>query len=184
MSETTKDVEDKMQQAIDHLQDELKNIRTGRANPAVVESVTVEVYGTQMRLQDIANVTAPEPRQLLITPYDAHNAGPIRTSIEKANLGLQPVLDSNVVRITIPSMDEAQRQEMVKLCHKRCEEAKVSIRNARRDGNEQVRKLKADGEITEDILKREEKEIQELTDKFCKNADDVAAEKEKEVSTI
>ena len=180
----TKDAEDKMKQSVDHLSSELKNIRTGRASPALIESVSIDVYGSQMRLRDVANITSPEPRQLLITPYDSNNCGSIRKGIEKANLGLQPVIDGNVVRITVPEMDESQRKEMVKLCHKKREECKVSIRNARRDANDAVRKQKSEGEIPEDIMKREEKAIQDLTDRFCKQSDDLAAEKEKEVMTI
>lgn len=178
------ETEQHMQAAIDHLHGELKNIRTGRANPGLVEGVNVEVYGTMMRLQDLANVTSPEPRQLLITPYDHSNTPAVGKAIEKANLGVQPIVEGNVVRITIPAMDEALRSDMVKLCHKKREEAKVSIRNCRRDANDAIRKQKADGEIPEDVLKSLEKDIQNLTDKYCKNADEACAEKEKEVTTI
>ena len=178
------DTKEKMAQALDHLQEELQNIRTGRANPGLVVGLQVEVYGTQMRLQDIANVTAPEPRQLLITPYDGSNAPSIGKSIEKANLGFQCVVDGNAVRITVPPMDEALRGDMVKLCHRKKEECKISVRNVRRDSNEFVRKQKADGEISEDIMKKDEKEIQDLTDKFCKDADDMAMKKEEEITTI
>lgn len=176
--------EQKMKASIDHLTDELKKIRTGQANPAMLENVTVEVYGTSMKLRDVASITTPEPRQLLVTPYDANNTQVIGKGIEKANLGFRPIVDANVVRINIPQMDESVRQEMVKLCHKKREEAKVSIRNVRRDSNEAVRKQKTDGEIGEDMEKKFEKDIQILTDKYCKIADDVSSVKEKEVSTI
>ncbi|MCE5316138.1 MAG: ribosome recycling factor [Parachlamydia sp.] len=174
----------KMAAAIEHLKTELKSIRTGRANPAMLDHVNVEIYDSQMRIKELASVTAPEPRQLLITPFDPTTKGAIAKSIERANLGFMPIVDGNVVRIKIPSMDESMRKEMIKLCHKRCEEAKVGIRNIRRDSNEAARKQKADGEIGEDILKKIEKAIQELTDKCCKEADDVTANKEKEISTI
>lgn len=174
----------KMNQAIEHLKQELKNIRTGRANPALLEGVFVEVYGTRLRLKEVANISAPEPRQLLVAPFDMQNTSFIRQSIEKANIGLQPILDGHVVRINVPPMDEAQRQEMVKVCHKKREECKVSVRNIRRDCNELVRKQKQSGEIDEDECKREEKHIQDLTDKFCKQADEVTTSKEKEVMTI
>lgn len=176
--------EQKMKASIEHLSDELKKIRTGQANPAMLENVNVEVYGTNMKLRDIASITTPEPRQLLVTPYDANNTQVIGKGIEKANLGFRPIVDGNAVRINIPQMDESVRQEMVKLCHKRREEAKVSIRNVRRESNEAVRKQKADGDIGEDLEKKYEKEIQTLTDKYCKEADDHSAVKEKEVSTI
>lgn len=174
----------KMAAAIEHLKTELKSIRTGRANPAMVEGVMVEVYGSPMRLKDIASINAPEARMLLITPFDPKNAAIIGKGIEKANIGVMPIVDGNVVRIKIPQMDENVRKEMVKLCHKRLEEAKISVRNIRRDSNELVRKQKAAGEIAEDLMKKQEKTIQELTDKYCKEADDLTEKKEKEVSTI
>ncbi len=174
----------KMTAVIEHLKHELKSIRTGRANPALLDSVTVEVYGSQMRLKDVATVTAPEPRQLVLTPFDGQTAGAISKSIEKANLGLLPILDGKIVRINIPPMDQARRKEMIALCHKKREECKIGIRNVRRDCNEVIRKQKADGNITEDVMKKLEKNIQELTDKYCKEADDLTEKKEKEVSTI
>lgn len=181
---TKKETENKMRGAVEHLVEELKNIRTGRANPGMVEGLLVEVYGSKMRLRDVANITTPENRQLLITPYDASNAALIGKAIEIANLGIQPIVDGNAVRLNIPPMDESIRKEMVKLCHEKKEHAKVSIRNARREGNDTIRKQKADGELPEDQMKRLEKEIQELTDKYCKQADEIATEKEKEVTTV
>lgn len=180
----SKDTENKMKAAIEHLKEELKKIRTGHANPAMVEGVPVEIYSTQMRLRDIASINTPEPRQLLITPYDLNNAEAIAKSIEKANLGLRPIVDGKLVRINIPQMDEGVRKEMVKVCHKRREESKISLRNIRRDANELARKQKADGTIGEDIMKKLEKDIQELTDKYCKMADDLSAQKEKDVEKI
>jgi len=174
----------KMLAVIEHLKSELKSIRTGRANPAMLDNVMVEVYGTSMRIKDVGSITAPEARQLLIVPFDATNKGAISKAIEKANLGVQPMVDGNNVRIKIPPMDESVRKEMIKICHKRGEEAKVSVRNVRRDANEAVRKLKSDGKMSEDEVKKSEKQIQELTDKFCKDADEVTQQKEAEVSTI
>ncbi len=170
--------------AIEHLKTELKGIRTGRANPAMLDSVMVELYGTLVRLKDIASVTAPEARQLLITPFDPSNSAAIGKGIEKANLGVMPIVDGNAVRIRIPPMDDAVRKEMVKQCHKKAEEAKVSIRNIRRDSNNELKKLKSNGHIAEDQVARNEKSIQDHTDKFCKEAQDLADKKEKEVSTI
>lgn len=184
MSNLQDQTKSKMNQAIEHLKQELKNIRTGRANPAILDSVTVELYGSRMRLKEIANISTPEPRQLMITPFDASSAGKIRKDIEAADMGLQPVLDGNSIRINIPPMDQSQREEKVKLCHKKREECKVSIRNIRRDCNELARKLKADGTLAEDQLKREEKQIQELTDKYCKTADEVSLVKEKEIMVV
>lgn len=177
-------VKKEMTAALDHLKEELKNIRTGRANPAIFDSVSVDAYGSQMRIKELGTVSAPEPRQLLITPFDPALKGAISKAIEKANLGFMPMVDGNQVRIKIPQMDENTRKEMAKLCHKRREESKVSIRNVRRDGNEVARKQKVDGIIGEDELKKIEKQIQELTDKSCKEADELAEKKEKEVMAI
>lgn len=174
----------KMSAAMEHFKNELKGIRTGRANPAILDGVMVDQYGTPTRLKSMANVTAPEARMLLITPFDSKNAATICKAIEKANLNLQPMVDGNVVRIRIAPMDASARQEMVKLCKKRCEEAKVSIRNVRRECNEHVKKQKTAGDIAEDLMKKLEKQIQELTDKFCKEADETALAKEKDILEI
>ncbi|CUI17847.1 Ribosome recycling factor [Candidatus Protochlamydia naegleriophila] len=174
----------KMLAAIEHLKNDLKNIRTGRANPGIVEHVMVEVYGSPMRLKDIASISAPEARQLLITPFDPQNANTVGKAIEKANLGLMPIVDGHAIRIKIPPMTEEIRKKMAKICHEEKEKTKVSIRNIRRDSNELARKQKADGDIAEDAMKKLEKSIQELTDKFCKEADELAEKKEKEISTI
>lgn len=184
MADVVKETEKKMTAVIDHLKHDLKGLRTGRANPAIVETVIVEVYGSHMRLQDLASIAVPEPRQLLITPYDAKNVHAIAKGIEAANLNLQPMVDGNVVRIKIPEMDQKVRQEMAKQAKKKSEEAKVGIRNARRDGNDTIRKQKADGDVPEDFMKKTEKRIQELTDKYCDTADKLASEKEKEIMTI
>ena len=173
-----------MQAAVDHFKQELKNLRSNRANPGVLDSVQVELYGTQMRIKELATVTTPESRQLLVTPFDPKSAGAIGKAIEKANLNLQPIVEGNVVRINIPPMDEGTRKEIVKQGKKKAEDAKVAVREIRRKGNEQTRKAKADGEITEDIMKKLEKTIQEFTDKFCKEIDDLFAAKEKEILTV
>ena len=173
-----------MEAAIDHLKAELKGIRSGRANPGLVENVQMEVYGTQMRILDMASISVPESRQILITPYDANNAHAIAKGIDAANLSLRATVDGSVVRVQVPEMDQAVRQDMVKLAKRKCEEAKVSIRNVRRDGNEAVRKQKGAGEIPEDQMKSMEKKIQESTDKYCKMADDLTIDKEKEITTV
>lgn len=184
LMDITEQTKAKMNTALEHLKIELKAIRTGRANPSMLDVVFVEVYGSQMRIKELASITAPEARQLLISPFDSHNIHAIAKAIEKANIGVNPIVDGNVVRIKIPQMDDNMRKEMVKLCHKRREEAKVSIRNIRRDANEIARKQKNDGDIAEDLLKKLEKTIQDLTDKCCREADDISEKKEKEVATI
>jgi ribosome recycling factor len=173
-----------MEDTISHLKAEFKNIRTGRANPAILDSVLVEVYGSSMKIRDLANVTVPESRQLLITPYDANTCGAIGKAIEKANLGIRPIVDANVVRLNVPTMDEATRKEMSKLASRKTEEAKISIRDWRRKANEELKVKKSNTQISEDDQKRLEKEVQILTDKYCKLADDLFKEKEKEILTV
>jgi len=173
-----------MTQAIDFFKEDLKNIRTARANPAMIENLQIDVYGTKMRLKDLANITVPESRQLLITPYDMNNVNAIAKSIEAANLNLQPAVDGNVVRINIPPMDEQIRKEMSKKCKEKGENAKVKVREIRRKFNDIVRKQKQTGDIPEDIMKKEEKMIQEMTDRFCKDIDCLSQEKEKEILEV
>ncbi|WP_080502677.1 ribosome recycling factor [Neochlamydia sp. EPS4] len=169
----------KMLVAIEHLKNDLKSIRTNRANAGMLDSIFVEIYGSSMRIKEVANVTAPEARTLLITPFDPSTTNAIGKSIEKANLGFMPIVDANSIRIKIPPMDENMRKEMVKQCHKKKEEAKISIRNIRREFNEAAKKQKTAGELTEDGLKKNEKNVQELTDKFCKEADELAEKKKR-----
>jgi ribosome recycling factor len=174
----------KMQASVEHFKGELKNLRTNRANPGILDGVMVEVYGSQMRLKELANVTTPEPRQLLISPFDPQTVHAISKGIERANLNLLPIVDGHSVRINIPPMDENQRKEIVKVGKKKAEDAKIVIREIRRKNNEVVRKQKADGDITEDIVKKWEKTIQEYTDQFCKEIDSLFAAKEKEILTV
>lgn len=184
MKELIDQTKAKMVAAIEHLKEELKGIRTGRANTAMLDNVIVEAYGSQMRIKDLGSITTPESRQLLISPFDGTTKGSIAKAIEKANLGFMPMVDGNVIRIKIPPMDDSMRKEMVKICHKKREDAKVSIRNIRRDSNEDARKLKSNGQIAEDMMKKLEKNIQDLTDQYCKEADELAVKKEKEISVI
>ncbi len=174
----------KMQAAVDHFKTELKNLRSNRANPGMLDSVLIEVYGSQMRLKELASISVPESRQILITPFDPQTVGPIAKGIERANLNLQPIAEGNTIRINIPPMDESTRKQIAKQAKQKAEEAKIAIREIRRKNNETVRKLKADGETTEDIMKKDEKTIQEYTDKFCKEIDDLCTAKEKEILTV
>jgi ribosome recycling factor len=174
----------KMQEALEYFKKELSHLRTGKANPSILDSVPIEVYGTQMRIRELANISTPEARQILITPFDPQTAGPISKSIEKANLGFQPILEGNLIRINIPPMDESMRKEIVKQGKKKVEDAKVAVREVRRKANDLVRKQKADGDITEDEMKKAEKKIQELTDDACKQVDELFVVKEKEIMTV
>ena len=178
-----KETEAKMVAAVEHLKQELSRVRTGRANPSMLDQVKVDAYGTQMKLIELASVTTPEPRMLLISPFDNNNTGLIAKGIEKANIGLQPIVEGSVVRISIPPMDEAARNEKAKLCHRHGEDSKVSIRNVRRDGNDFIRKMKANG-LSEDEIKGHEKKIQKLTDDYCHQIEELVKKKEQEVLTI
>ncbi|SRR5581483_3566524 len=180
----TAETKTKMQAALEHFKTELKNLRTNRANPGMLDGVSVDVYGSQMRIKELANVTVPEPRQLLITPFDPQTAGAIGKGIEKANLNLQPMVEGAIIRINVPPMDESMRKQIVKQGKQKAEDSKIAIRDIRRKNNELARKQKADGLITEDVMKKEEKGIQDLTDKFCKEIDDLFTAKEKEIMTV
>lgn len=174
----------KMETALDHLREDLKHIRTGRADPAMLNNVMVEAYGTKMRLKEVGTITTPEPRQILISPFDPQTAGAIRKGIEAANLNINPTLDGNVIRVNIPPMDQNMRLDMVKLAKKKGEDTKISIRNARREGNDSLKKSKSSGDITEDLVKKGENDIQQLTDKYCKQVDEIISCKEKDIMAI
>lgn len=184
MSSITEQTKTKMQAALEHFKTELKSLRSNRANPAMLDGVIVEAYGSHMRIKELANVTVPEPRQLLISPFDPQTSAAIAKGIEKANLNLQPVVEGQVIRINVPPMDESMRKQIAKQGKEKAEGAKIVIRDIRRKNNELVRKQKADGVTTEDVMKKEEKGIQDLTDKFCKEIDDLFAAKEKEIMTV
>lgn len=184
MSNVESQVKAAMQVAIDHLKEEFKAFRTGRASASMFDKITVEAYGSQMKLKEIASLSVPEPRQVVITPFDFSMANAIKKGIDAANLGVNPMIDGKVLRINIPPMDETLRKQIAKQCKELGEKSKIVIRETRRKFNEMVRKQKADGEIPEDAMKRHEKTIQDLTDRFCKEIDGVVAQKEKEVMTI
>lgn len=177
-------VKTKMQAAIDHFKQELKNLRSNRANPGIVEGVSVDVYGAHMKVKELANITTPEARQILISPFDPQTAGAIAKGIEKANLNLQPVLEGHSVRINVPPMDQAVRQEVVKQGKKKAEDAKIVIRDIRRKSHDTIKEQKSSGDLTEDAVKKLEKAIQELTDKFCRQIDELFSAKEKEILAV
>ena len=178
------DTKTRMQQVLDHFKEELRGLRAGRANPGLLEPVMVEVYGAQMRLKEVATITSQEARQLVINPFDASNVQHISRAIDKANLGVRTIVEGKTVRVMFPELTADRRKEIIGQAHKKKEDCKVSIRNMRRDANELVKKAKTAGTLTEDDVKRLEKQIQELTDKSCKDADDLTTAKEKEISTI
>ncbi len=184
MSSVENQVKAAMQAALEHLKQELKSLRTGRANSAMLDNVHVDVYGSKMSLKTLANVSVPESRQILVTPFDSTTVHAIAKGIEAANLGIHPMVDGKVIRLNVPPMDETIRKQIAKQCKELGEKAKISMRDIRRKFNELVRKQKTDAVITEDQMKKNEKTIQELTDKFCKDCDATCAEKEKEIMTV
>ncbi|MBS0654275.1 MAG: ribosome recycling factor [Verrucomicrobia bacterium] len=179
--EIIEETKSRMHANLEHLKEEYRGIRAGRASPAILETVVVEAYGSQMKLKELATITSPEPKQLVITPFDTANVGLIFKGIEKANLGVRASVEGKTVRVVFPDLTQERRKDLVTQCHKKREECKISIRNVRRDQNEHLKKQK---DIPEDDQKRLEKQIQDLTDKACKDADDLCAAKEKEITTI
>jgi len=184
MSNFQEQVKQKMNQALDHYKQELKNLRTNRANAGMLDGVHVDVYGTNMRIKELANITTPEPRMILISPFDASTTGSIAKAIEKANLNVMPIVDGHHVRINIPPMDEATRKEIVKIAKKKGEDAKISIREIRRKSNELAKSMKETGEVTEDMEKKMIKQVQDMTDNACKEIDQLYVQREKEILTV
>ena len=170
-----------MDTSIEHFMKELKNVRTGRAHPGILEDVKIEVYGTNMPIKSVANVTASEPRVLLISPFDPSTVETIANAIEKSDLNLMPQVDGPVIRIPVPALTEDSRKTIVKQTKGKLEDAKISIREARRKANALAKESE---ELTEDELRFTEKKVQEYTDQFCKKADELFAAKEKELMTV
>lgn len=172
-----------MQKALDHLDRELGKIRAGKANPKMLEGIMVEYYGTMTPLQQVASVNTPDPRTIAVQPWEKGMIGPIEKAIMNANLGLNPDNNGDIVRINVPPLTEERRQSLVKQVKKEGEDARISIRNARRDANDDLKKLKKDG-LPEDLEKDAEDQVQKLTDQFVKNVDDMLSKKEKDIMTV
>jgi ribosome recycling factor len=179
-----KDATHKMEQAVDHLKDDLAGIRTGRAAPAVINRVTVEYYGTPVPLNQLAGVSVPEPRLLQIQPFDKSAISAIERAIMQSDLGITPSNDGNVIRLAFPPLTEERRKELVKQVHHRAEEARVAVRNVRRHAKEEMEKLEHDGAISQDDLIRAEKELQKLTDRFVTEVDEIQGHKEQELMEV
>ena len=177
------DIERRMQGAIEALKHDLAGLRTGRANTALLDPVHVEVYGAMMPLNQVATISAPEPRMLSVQVWDKANVIPVEKGISKANLGLNPMIDGQTIRLPLPDLTEERRKELAKLTHKYAENAKIAIRNVRRDANEALKEDERKKDISEDERKRFEDEVQKLTDKHVADADAAAAAKEKEIMT-
>ena len=175
------DLERRMKGAVESLRHDLSGLRTGRANTALLEPITVEVYGSHMPITQVATISAPEPRLLSVQVWDKSNIGPVEKAIRSAGLGLNPINDGNTLRLPIPDLTEERRKELAKLAGQYAEKARIAIRNVRRDGMEALKADENKKEISEDERKRSETEVQKLTDDQIKAADEVAAQKEKEI---
>ena len=177
------DIERRMAGAVESLKSDLGGLRTGRANVSLLDPVMVEVYGSMMPLNQVATVSAPEPRMLSVQVWDKANITPVEKGIAKANLGLNPMIDGQTLRLPLPDLTAERRKELAKLAGGYAENAKIAIRNVRRDGMEDLKTDEKKKEIGEDERKRGEDEVQKLTDKYVALADEAAAAKEKEILT-
>jgi ribosome recycling factor len=175
------DLERRMHGAVEALKQDLSGLRTGRANVHLLDPVMVEVYGAQMPLNQVATVSAPEPRLLSVQVWDRTNVGPVEKAIRSAGLGLNPINDGNNLRLPIPDLTQDRRKELAKLASQYAEKARIAIRNVRRDGMEALKHDEKKNEISEDERKRAETEVQKLTDDMIKAADEAAGHKEKEI---
>jgi len=176
--------QDRMEKTVESLQIDLRGIRTGRASPALVERLKVDYYGTATPLNQLATISVPEPRLLTIRPWDAAALSAIEKAILKSDLGLTPNNDGKLLRLSIPRLNEERRQDLSRLVAKRVEEARVAIRNIRRDAMEDLKTLEKDKEISEDDMHKGREEVQELTDDFIKQVDEVGKAKEKEILEV
>ncbi len=174
----------RMDKSLEHLQEEFGAVRAGRANAKVLDRITVEYYGSETPLNGVATISSPDARTLLISPLDTKLLKDIQKAIQTSDLGINPQNDGRVIRLVFPQLTEDRRKELVKQIKKYAEEAKVAMRNIRRDGMDYVKKLKKNSEITEDDQKKAEKDLQDLLDKYIKKVDDATAVKEKELMAI
>jgi len=178
------EAEEKMEKTEQVVVSELAGVRTGKASASLVENILVEVYGSQMRIRELASITSPESRMLVIQPWDAASAQPIEKAIQKANLGLNPAVQGKIIRIAFPELSTERRQEFVKITKKMAEDGRVAIRHVRRDAMELLKKHAHDSGITEDQEKQAEKDLQKLTDQYSAKIDQHLVHKEKEIMTV
>jgi ribosome recycling factor len=178
------EAEEKMIKTEEVVQHEFSGVRTGKASPSLVENILVEAYGSQMRIRELAGITTPEPRMLLVQPWDAGMVHPIEKAIQKSNLGLNPAVDKKFIRIVLPELSQERRQEFIKVVKKMAEDGRVAIRHVRRDALEHLKKEAKAGGVTEDQVEGAEKEVQKLTDDYIAKIDTHLAHKEKEILTV
>jgi ribosome recycling factor len=178
------EAEDRMIKTEQVVINEFAGVRTGKASSALIENIMVEVYGSQMRIRELAGITTPEPRMLLVQPWDVNSLQPIEKAIQKANLGMNPAVQGKVIRLAFPELSQERRQEFVKLIKKMAEDGRVAIRHVRRDAMEQLKKHGHDSGTTEDQEKQAEKDLQKLTDQYTAKIDGHVVHKEKEIMTV
>lgn len=184
IDEVLLEAEEKMQKTEEVVTKEFAGVRTGKASAGLVENVMVEVYGSQMRIRELAGITTPESRVIMIQPWDASTVHAIEKAIQKANLGLNPAVDKKNIRIVLPELSTERRNEFVKIVKKMTEDGRVAIRHVRRDAMEALKKSAKDGGVTEDEVETAEKEIQKLTDQYIAKLDGHLTHKEKEIMTV
>lgn len=184
MQDVLKESEAKMHKAVEVVKRNFAAVRTGRASPALLDHVMVNYYGAPAPLKQLASVAVPEPRMMVITPYDKNALQEIEKAIQTSDLGINPSREANLIRLVLPEPSEERRKELVKLTKKEAEEGKVAIRNVRREGNEALKKKKKAREITEDDERIQDKKVQDLTDKFCKEIDQLLTAKDKEIMEV
>ena len=180
-AEILSDLRQKMNKAIDALKKDFRKIRTGRASTALLDGIKVDCYDTQMPIDQVATISAPESRLLTIQPWDQTLMGNVEKSILKSELGLTPMNDGKIIRIAIPPLTEERRKELAKLARKMAEDNKISIRNFRREANDMFKELKSEKEISEDDLYRSQEDVQKITDEFIKKVDETTTQKEREI---
>lgn len=177
-------LEEKMNKTINVLKEELNTVRAGRANAALLDKILVEYYGSPTPLKNISNISVPDPRTLMISPFDPKSIGDVEKAINMANLGINPSNDGKVIRLVIPTVTEERRKELTKTVRKIGEDAKIAVRNERRDANDELKKQEKAGEMTEDDLKKELDNVQKKTDKCVKDIGQLIAAKEKEIMEV
>jgi ribosome recycling factor len=184
IEDVMKETDERMKKSIEALENDLLNIRTGRASPVLVERLQIEYYGTNVPLNQLATISVPEPRLLVIRPYDPSSLPQIEKAILKSDLGLTPANDGKVIRLSVPRLTEERRLELVKMVQKRVEEARVSVRNCRRDGLQDLRDLEKEKLASEDEYYRAKEKMQELTDKHVEEIDEIGVAKETQIMEV
>ena len=181
---TIQDVTKRMEETMEAVRREFSTVRTGKATPALLDTVRVDAYGSSMPLNQVATVSTPEPSLLMVQPFDKSLLVDVEKGIMQADLGLNPANDGNVIRVPVPALNEERRKEMVRLLSKMAEEGRVSIRHARREANEEIKELMKDGDLSDDEGRRQLDEVQKLTDRYIQKIDDLMEAKEKEIMTV